>query len=256
MGGAGAADPTAEAGWSPAAAGDAGGAERDLLCGPHRLPVALPAQGVPEREARLLVLHSLAGRRHLGANHRCAAAPVRAGRGAERRDSGQPIGEDHPKGGIRGYDANKKVNGRKRHLLVDTEGLVLRVVVLPADLQDRDGAQDVCHVAAPICPRLAHIWADQGYAGWLVAWVREAYGWRLEIVRKPPNQVGFVVQPRRWVVERTFAWLATYRRLSKDYEELPESSEAWVYAASIHLMLKRLAPALAFQSASEVAIRL
>jgi len=142
------------------------------------------------------------------------------------------------------------VNGRKRHLLVDTEGLVLRVVVLPADLQDRDGAQDVCHVAAPICPRLAHIWADQGYAGWLVAWVREAYGWRLEIVRKPPNQVGFVVQPRRWVVERTFAWLATYRRLSKDYEELPESSEAWVYAASIHLMLKRLAPALAFQTAS------
>jgi putative transposase len=135
------------------------------------------------------------------------------------------------------------VNGRKRHLLVDTEGLVVRVVVLPADLQDRDGAQDVCHVAAPVCPRLEHIWADQGYAGWLVAWVRAEYALRLEIVSKPSDQQGFVVHRRRWVVERTFAWLSTYRRLSKDYEELPESSEAWVYVASIQLMLKRLAPA-------------
>jgi putative transposase len=135
------------------------------------------------------------------------------------------------------------VNGRKRHALVDTEGLLMRVVVLPADIQDREGAQDVCHVAAPVCPRLEQIWADQAYAGALVDWVREEYGWRLEIVSKPPGQVGFAVQPRRWVVERTFAWLSTYRRLSKDYEELPESSEAWVYAAAIHLILKRLAPA-------------
>ena len=135
------------------------------------------------------------------------------------------------------------MKGRKRHLLVDTEGLVVRVVVLPADIQDRDGAQDVCHVAAPVCPRLAHLWADHAYAGGLVEWLHREYGWRLEIVSKPPEQVGFAVQPRRWVVERTFAWLATYRRLSKDYEELPESSEAWVYAASIHLMLKRLVPA-------------
>jgi putative transposase len=121
--------------------------------------------------------------------------------------------------------------------------LVVRVVVLPADIQDRDGAHDVCHVAAPVCPRLEQIWADQGYAGTLVEWMRDEYGWRLAIVSKPPDQVGFAVQPRRWVVERTFAWLGTYRRLSKDYEELPESSEAWIYAASIHLMLKRLAPA-------------
>jgi putative transposase len=126
---------------------------------------------------------------------------------------------------------------------VDTEGLVVRVVVLPADIQDRDGAQDVCHVAAPVCPRLEHIWADQAYAGFLVEWLRDESGWRLEIVTTPPEQVGFVVQPRRWVVERTFAWLGTYRRLSKDYEELPDSSEAWIYAASIHLMLKRLVAA-------------
>jgi putative transposase len=134
------------------------------------------------------------------------------------------------------------VNGRKRHLLVDTEGLVVRVVVLPADIQDRDGAQDLCHVAAPVCPRLERLWADHAYTGALVAWVREEYGWRLEIVSKPPDQAGFAVQPRRWVVERTFAWLSTYRRLSKDYEELPDSSEAWIYAASIHLMLRRLVP--------------
>jgi putative transposase len=132
------------------------------------------------------------------------------------------------------------VKGRKRHLLVDAEGLVMRVVVLPADIQDRDGAQDVCHVAAPICPRLEQIWADQAYAGALVEWLRDEYGWRLVIVSKPADQVGFAVHPRRWVVERTFAWLGRYRRLSKDYEELPESSEAWIYAASIHLMLRRL----------------
>jgi putative transposase len=135
------------------------------------------------------------------------------------------------------------VKGRKRHLLVDAEGLIVRVVVLPGDIQDRDGAQDVCHVAAPVCPRLEQIWADSAYAGALVEWVREEYGWRLVIVTKPADQDGFVVHPRRWVVERTFAWLSTYRRLSKDYEELPESSEAWVYAASIQLMLNRLVAA-------------
>jgi len=135
------------------------------------------------------------------------------------------------------------VKGRKRHLLVDVEGLVVRVVVLPADIQDRDGAQDVCHVVAPVCPRLEQIWADQAYAGGLVEWVRAEYGWRLVVVSKPADQVGFVVHPRRWVVERTFAWLGRYRRLSKDDEELPESSEAWIYTAAIHLMLRRVAPA-------------
>ena len=135
------------------------------------------------------------------------------------------------------------MKGRKRQPLVDTEGLVVRVVVLPADIQDRDGARDMCHLAAPSCPRLEHLWADQAYTGYLVDWIRHEYGWRLEIVSKPPDQVGVVVQPRRWVVERMFAWLATYRRLSKDDEEVPESSETWVYAASIRLMLQRLVAA-------------
>ena len=117
------------------------------------------------------------------------------------------------------------------------------MVVLPADIQDRDGAQDVCHVAAPICPRLAHLWADSAYAGWLVEWIREEYGWRLDIVSKPPDQVGFVVQPRRWVVERTFAWLSLSRRFSEDYERLPETAEAMIYGAMSRLMLRRLARA-------------
>ncbi len=133
------------------------------------------------------------------------------------------------------------MQGRKRHLLVDTEGLVIRAAVLSAGIQDADGATDLLTLARPVCPRLEQIWADSAYAGFLVEWMRDEYGWRLEIVSKPPDQVGFAVQPRRWVVERTFAWLATYRRLSKHYEELPDSSEAWVYGASIHLMLKRLA---------------
>jgi putative transposase len=119
--------------------------------------------------------------------------------------------------------------------------LVIRVVVLPADIQDRDGAQDVCHVAAPICPRLEQLWADQAYAGYLVEWVRAEYGWRLVIVGKAPDQQGFVVHLRRWVVERTFGWLGRNRRLSKDYEEYPETSEAWIYLASIRLILRRLA---------------
>ena len=133
------------------------------------------------------------------------------------------------------------MKGRKRHLLVDTEGLVVRVVVLPADIQDRDGAQDGCHVAAPVGPRLALLWADAAYQGGLEDWIKDRYGWRLEIVSKPAEQVGFVVHPRRWVVERTFAWLGFHRRLSKDYEALPETSETMIYVAMIRLMLTRLA---------------
>jgi putative transposase len=113
-------------------------------------------------------------------------------------------------------------------------------VVLPADIQDRDGAQDICHVTAPVCPRLEQIWVDQAYAGWLVVWMRDEYGWRLVIVGKAPDQQGFQVHLRRWVVERTFAWLGRNRRLSKDYEEYTDTGETWLYAASIRLMLRRL----------------
>ena len=134
------------------------------------------------------------------------------------------------------------MKGRKRHLLVDTEGLVIRAAVLAADIQDRDGATDLCRVSQPVCPRLELIWADAAYRGTLVEWVKEHCGWRLEIVTRADDQRGFAVQHWRWIVERTFGWLGRNRRLSKDYEEYAETTEAWIYAAMIRLMLCRLAP--------------
>lgn len=142
--------------------------------------------------------------------------------------------------GVRGYDAGKKIKGRKRHILVDTIGLLLMVVVHAASIQDRDGAKLVLTKVKGRFPRLQLIWADGGYAGKLVDWVKTVCHLVLDIVRRPKGMEGFQVLPRRWVVERTFGWLGRYRRLSKDYEELPETSEAMVYVAMIHLMVRRL----------------
>lgn len=125
--------------------------------------------------------------------------------------------------------------------MVDTLGLVLAVVVHSAGIQDRDGAKLVIALLKDRFPRLKLIWADGGYAGQLIKWVASFGNWVLEIVKRSDDQKGFVVLPRRWVVERTFAWLSRYRRLSKDYEFLPESSEAMIYIAMIHIMVRRLA---------------
>ena len=132
--------------------------------------------------------------------------------------------------------------GRKRHIAVDTIGLLLAVVVHPADIQDRDGAKLVINKLVGRFPYLRLIWADAGYAGQLVDWVMSLSGWVLEIVRRPRDTHHFEVLPRRWVVERTLAWLGRCRRLSKDYEALTETTEAWVHIAMIHLMIRRLAP--------------
>lgn len=152
----------------------------------------------------------------------------------------------------RGYDAGKNVNGRKRHLIVDTLGLVLLVVVTSASVQDRDGAKVLLRGLFErikkaryahwwrFC-RLELIWADANYRGELIEWVRAKLGWELYIVEKAQGQKGFAVLPRRWVVERTFAWLNRYRRLSKDYEHLPQTSEAFIYVAMIRLMVRKLA---------------
>lgn len=144
-------------------------------------------------------------------------------------------------GGIDGYDAGKKVGGRKRHLLVDVMGLVLAVVVHSAGIQDRDGAKLVLERARNRYARLKLIWADGGYAGKLVAWTEQNCGWDLEIVKRSDDLKGFHVLPRRWVVERTFGWLGRYRRMSKDYEFHPETSETMVHVAMINLMVRRLA---------------
>jgi putative transposase len=145
--------------------------------------------------------------------------------------------------GERGYDAGKKVKGRKRHWVVDTLGLVLIAVVHAANIQDRDGAKLVLEKIKGKFARLQLIWADGGYAGQLVDWVKQTCGWVLEIVKRHAEVKGFQVLPHRWIVERTFGWLGRYRRLSKDYEGLPETSEAMIYATMTHIMLRRLARA-------------
>ena len=148
------------------------------------------------------------------------------------------------RGGERGFDAGKNVNGRKRHILVDTLGLLLVVVVTAASTQDRDGARQVLAVLAKQWLRLRLIWADGSYAGELIEWVRQLRQRRritLEIVRRQEAAKGFVVLPKRWIVERTFGWLNRCRRLSKDYEYLTETSEAMIHVAMINLMVRRLA---------------
>ena len=142
---------------------------------------------------------------------------------------------------MRGYDAGKKINGRKRHLVVDTLGLILVVVVHAASIQDRDGAKLVLQRLVQGWVRLRLIWADGGYAGQLVQWVK-ALGrrWTLEIVKRSDDMVGFKVLPKRWIVERTFGWLGRYRRHSKDYEALTDSSESMIRISMINLMLHRL----------------
>jgi putative transposase len=148
-------------------------------------------------------------------------------------------------GEARGVDVHKQTPGRKRHILVDTLGLLLLVVVHSASLQDAAGGKVLLQCWFAQVKRSVHnrwcrlklIWADRAYAQ-LVDFVRQQFGWRLEIVRRPKDAQGFQVLPRRWVVERTFGWLGRYRRLARDYEHTVSSSEAMVYLASIRRLLK------------------
>jgi putative transposase len=143
---------------------------------------------------------------------------------------------------VRGYDAGKKIKGRKRHIVVDTLGLISGVVVHAASVQDRDGAKPLIQEIRFNCPRLEKLWADGAYAGKLEGWVKHFAGWNLEIVKRSDTARGFAVLPKRWIVERTFGWLSRYRRFSKDYEWFAQSSENLIYLAMINLMLHRLAP--------------
>ena len=171
----------------------------------------------------------------------------------------------------RGYDGHKKVKGRKRHLLVDTEGLLLKVKVHSAKIPDQDGLRLLLQSARSGLSRLKHLWLDAGYEGRGKRWAEEVLGLSVEVVRKPPKPIpekvaqiwaqewakegkkvdwqrlmaprGYMALPRRWVVERTFSWLSQNRRMSKDYERLCASAEAFVYAAMIRLMARRLARA-------------
>jgi transposase len=166
-------------------------------------------------------------------------------------------------GGPRGYDGGKKVKGRKRHLLVDTQGLVLTVKVHDADIADRDGARLVLDGMTTHFPRITKLWVDSGYNGRFRTWAADNLSWNIELVKHwwhgsrgrivmpdvepAPLPSGFPVLPRRWVVERTFACLGHNRRLSKDYERLPATSETFVYMAMTRLMVRRLARQQALQ---------
>jgi transposase len=145
-------------------------------------------------------------------------------------------------GGPRGYDAGKKVKGRKRHILTDTVGHLVAAKVHAADIQDRDGAPRLLASIRYLFPWLRHVFADGGYAGDKLTQALAWHGkWKIEIVKRSDHATGFHVLPRRWVVERTFAWLNRNRRLAKDFEATIGSSEAWIYLASIQLLARRLA---------------
>jgi transposase len=161
------------------------------------------------------------------------------------------------RGGPHGYDGGKKVNGRKRHLLVDTMGLLLKVVVHAAKLQDRESVNLLLEPVKGQFPRMEKVWVDQGYTGKGKTWIETHMGWTVEVVERSPRR-GWIMTPdqglvkvkvpktfehlpRRWVVERTIAWMGRSRRLSKDYEYLTSSSEAMVYLSVLRLLLTRLA---------------
>ena len=207
---------------------------------------ALPKDLPPRHRASLL--HAVGLGRHVGAHSLralCRDARARGARGEpDRRDHRQPERQGCSKRGSaldpQGFDAGKKVTGRKRHILVDTLGLLLSIVVHPANVQDRDGARDLLCRARRSFPFIERIFADAGYQGPKMAKLISDTGrWTLEIVKRSDAH-RFVVLPKRWIVERTFAWISRNRRLARDFERYARTVAAFVRLAMIRLMLRRL----------------
>src|SRR5215211_5795966 len=253
--------------------------KRRLLHRPRRLRLAPPAPRLPTLEDCLPLLPLLALGRDVGEGAcrpaQASASSPEEGPTTERGHSVQPVGQDDRGGRKRArLRWRKKIKGRKRHLLVDTQGLVLEVRVHSAKVMDRDGIKLLLDPSsADRLPRLSHLWVDAGYNGQDKGadWVQKMMGWTAEIVRHPPKLVPEEVMkkwvreltkegvqldreklqeqpkghraflPKRWIVERTFSWLGQNRRMSKDYERLPESGEAVIYVAMSRLMARRLA---------------
>ena len=186
----------------------------------------------------------MARQRRVGADRQEFARAGAQGEGSKRRaqrgDRRFAVGEDGAKRGRRGYDAGKKIKGRKRHIAVDTEGNLLAVVVHSAGIQDRVAARAVLMRLFCTFDTITKVFVDGGYTGKLIGWAKEMFGYNVEVVKR--NELHkFQILPKRWIVERTFAWLNWSRRLSKDYELRHTSAETMIHIAFSHLLLRRLA---------------
>src|SRR5271166_240683 len=245
-----ATDPAGQTRRPQARGGDAGGGERRDVCAEHRLPVAIHPQGPAAKEYGSRLPHPLEPRRHDRDDPLRALCAMprgdRAGSQSDRLRDRQPEREKRRKRGVcidpPGYDAGKKIQGKKRHILVDTVGLLLHAVVHPADIQDRNGGGRVLSTLFGLYPFLRKLFADGGYQGpkFSAAQKKALPNLKTEIVKRSDQATGFEVIPRRWVVERTFAWLGRCRRLAKDFENSTRNALAFIRLASIRLMLRKL----------------
>jgi transposase len=206
------------------------------------LPAGFPPAGTIYWWAAKWEADGSAGRLHDELRERIRVAAGRnLGPAAAIIDSQSVKGSEMVARAARGYDAGKKINGTKRHIAVDTSGLLLTVLVTAASVQDRDAARPLLWNLRRAFPGVMLVWADGGYAGQLVTWAKTRLHLVLEIVKRPDDLHTFKILPRRWVVERTLSWITRHRRTVRDYERLPARHETYVYWAMIIVMTRRLA---------------
>src|SRR5437867_10533521 len=236
--------------WPTAQAGSSHPGQRHLLCGSLWLCLETSAQRLWSLANRLWLLSALDSTQDWTWRfiHDTLRDCLRKTEGRKVAPTAAIIDSQSVKiadqAGDRGYDAGKKVSGRKRHVAVDCLGLILAILITPAAVQDRDAAKSLVKFMVTMNGRLQIIWADGGYLGALVQWVKQLRPFgklKLEIVRRSDRTKGFKVLPKRWIVERTFGWLSKSRRLCRDYEVRLDHSEAMIRICMIRLMLRRLA---------------